>query len=76
MPNILHYPGDVRNFDPRLLLGPDMYGAHYRIVMVDYDAKADRSTVTLRPIPPKELAEIAEKMFANARPLWNGYRRE
>lgn len=56
--NTLHYKGDVRDFDPNQILGPDMDQALYVISRVDYDAGNDMSTATLRPIYGEELTRV------------------
>ena len=76
MTDVLHYPGDCTNYDPRLIYGPDMFGGHYKCVGAEYDPKLNRTTLTLKPVPPKELAELAEQIFLRGKPLWEGYRRE
>lgn len=56
MADQLHYPGDCTAFDPDHVMGPDRFGAYYRATAAEYDAEKDRTTLTLRPIPPAELA--------------------
>lgn len=63
MTDQLHYPGDQRGFDPDHILGPDVFGAHYRPAAADYDPATDVTTLTLVPIPPAELTERAQKRF-------------
>lgn len=87
MANQAHYPGDCTNYDPRLVYGPDNcgspgpreilgHGAHYRAVAATYNAETDMTTITFKPVPPKELAELAESIMARGKPLWEGYYRE
>lgn len=52
MSNTINYPGDCTRFDPERILGPDLHGA--------YDQELDRTVMRLRPIPPKELAQLVE----------------
>ena len=73
MSYVLHYPGDCTNFDSRLVYGPDMYGAHYRCTGATYDKELDRTTLELQVVPPKVLAEMAEKIMAAGTPLWEGF---
>ena len=84
MTDVLHYRGNHLRFDPRLIYGPDDFNGHYRAVEAEYDAEYDykdgtpkgRTTITLKIVPPEELAEMAKKIFASGKPLWEGYRRE
>ncbi|SRX93603.1 hypothetical protein MSP7336_01842 [Mycobacterium shimoidei] len=55
--NQLHFAADLRRFDPEDVLGPDNFDAYYVIDSVDYDAATGRSTATLRPLPPADLAD-------------------
>lgn len=57
MPEILRYRGDVRNVDWDHMLGPDVGHRYMTIKSVAYDADADISTATLRPILPDEFRE-------------------
>lgn len=62
----LHYRGDHTNFDPDHVMGPDMFGAHYRVAAAEHDPAADVTTMTLAPITPQVLAERAATDFAKA----------
>ena len=60
--DILHFKGDRRNFDPDVILGPDLYERRLRIVSVDYDPATDRSTAKLRAVLPPEFRERLVEM--------------
>lgn len=62
----LHYRGDHTNFDADHVMGPDVFGAHYRVAAAEYDSAADVTTMTLAPIAPQVLAERAATDFAKA----------
>ncbi len=64
--NVLHYKGDLRDFDPAQLLGPDRDECFYAIVRVDYDIENDVSTATLRPIFGDELVRHVQSMVNHA----------
>jgi hypothetical protein len=74
--NVLHFPGDCTNYDPRLIYGPDLYGAHYKCVGAEFDPVLNRTTLQMKPVPPADLAKLAEEIFKRGTPLWEGYRRE
>lgn len=56
----LNYPGDCTRFDAGRILGPDLFGAFYRPTSAAFDASANRTAITLKPIPPAELQGIVE----------------
>ena len=60
MSNTINYPGDCTRFDPERILGPDLHGAYYRQISATYDQGFDRTVMRLRPIPPKEFAQLVE----------------
>lgn len=62
MSDVLHYPGDRRNFDPDLLVGPDLFGAFYSPVSAVYDGHSDMTTISFRPVPPAELRTLIEEI--------------
>lgn len=50
MADILHYRGDQTGFDADQVMGPDLFGAHYRPVSAEYDAAADMTTMEFRVV--------------------------
>lgn len=80
MGDTLRYRGDCTNFDSRLVYGPDMFGAHYRCIGAEFDpdyvwddGTKGRTSLELQVVPPKVLAEMAEKIMASGTPLWEGF---
>lgn len=57
MPEQLHYPGNITNFDPDHMLGPDQFGRRLIIKSMSYDADTDVTTATLRAVLPDEHRE-------------------
>lgn len=57
MPEQLHYPGNIANFDPDHMLGPDQFGRRLIIKSMSYDADTDVTTATLRAVLPDEYRE-------------------
>ncbi len=51
MPDILHFAGEHRAFDPEHIYGPDLFGGCYRAADAEYDATTDRTALHLVPIP-------------------------
>jgi hypothetical protein len=72
MPDLLHYPGAVTNYDPDYMLGPDLHGRRLIIKSLAYDADTDVTTATLRAVLPDEhrervLGDGGQKEQAQAR---------
>jgi hypothetical protein len=48
----LHYKGDRRNYDPKQVYGPDIFGGNYIPVGAEYDEDADMTTIYFHPFVP------------------------
>lgn len=49
MANTLNYPGNRTDYDPDQIMGPDLYGAYYRVIGSEYDHKLARTKLHLQP---------------------------
>lgn len=49
---ILHYPGNVTNFDGRRIVGPDAYGGFWVPISAMHDPLTDRTRMVFAPVPP------------------------
>lgn len=68
--NTISYPGDCTTFDRGWILGPDDFGARYEQVSASYDAAANRTTITLRPITAQQWEQfVAADKFNTDRRL-------
>lgn len=47
---LMHYRGDRTAVHTRQVFGPDMHGALYRPTGATYDASADVTTMSFRPV--------------------------
>jgi hypothetical protein len=57
--NQLNYLGDHTRFDQEHIMGPDMFGAYYRIAEAAYDHRTNNTALTLVPIPPADIRKLA-----------------
>lgn len=67
MSNTLNYPGNLSNTDRDRILGPDMYGAHYRVATTVHYPETDQTKVTLVVVPPADLQQRAQERM----PQWH-----
>lgn len=58
MADILHYPGDRTRYDANQILGPDLFGAHYRIIGAEYDKALDRTTMALQAFAREDVSNF------------------
>lgn len=49
---ILHFAGDVTDFDPKRIVGPDEYGGFWIPIKATYDPATNRTRMVHAPVPP------------------------
>lgn len=75
---ILHFNGDLQNFDPDQIVGPDEFESMYRPIAATYDAERDMSTVTFAPashdeLEPQQITRLAFQRHQRMMLLWKEY---
>ena len=65
----LHYRGDHRDYDPKLIVGPDTLGAFYSPVSAEYDVEGDRTTIYFRSLAARDVPADAQFPYSPAKQL-------